>query len=100
MTKTTKSEPSALLEARISPEIKALWQKAADLEGRTLTDFVIASVQAVASKVIEQHQRLKLDFDDSEAFVNALLNPTQPNQALKKAAALRYKQVMGDGTHN
>ncbi|MEG4577087.1 DUF1778 domain-containing protein [Microcoleus sp. N3A4] len=99
MTKTTKSEPSARLEARISPEIKALWQKAADIEGCTLTDFVIASVQAVASKVIEQHQRLTLDLDDSEAFVNALLNPTQPNQALK-AAALRYKQVMGDGTHN
>ena len=44
-------------------------------------------------KNIEQHQRLKLDLDDSEAFMNnALLNPTQPNQALK-AAALRYKQV-------
>jgi uncharacterized protein (DUF1778 family) len=96
MTKTTKSEPSARLEARVSPEIKALWQKAADLEGRTLTDFVIASVQAVTCKVIEQHQRLKLDIDDSEAFVNALLNPTPANEALK-AAALRYKQVMGDG---
>jgi uncharacterized protein (DUF1778 family) len=93
MNKTIKSEPSARLEARISPEIKALWQKAADLEGRSLTDFIIASVQAVACQVIEQHQILKLDFEDSEAFVNALLNPTQPNQALK-AAALRYKQVM------
>jgi uncharacterized protein (DUF1778 family) len=91
MNKTTKSEPSARLEA--------LWQKAADLEGRTLTDFVIASVQAVACKVIEQHQILKLDLEDSEAFVNALLNPTQPNQALK-AAALRYKQVICDGTDN
>nr|MCF6374453.1 hypothetical protein [Tychonema sp. BBK16] len=29
--------------------------------------------------------------------MNALLNPTQPNQALK-VAALRYKQVMRDGT--
>ncbi|MFM9267932.1 DUF1778 domain-containing protein [Tychonema sp. BBK16] len=43
------------------------------------------------------NQRLKLDLDDSEAFMNALLNPTQPNQALK-VAALRYKQVMRDGT--
>lgn len=99
MNKTPKSEPSALLEARISPEIKALWQKAADLEGRSLTDFVIASVQTVACKVIEQHKRLKLDLEDSEAFVNSLLNPDLPNQALK-AAALRYKQVMGDGTND
>ena len=50
-------------------------------------------------KNIEQHQRLKLDLDDSETFVNALLNPTQPNKALK-AAALRYKQMMRDRTHN
>ena len=42
---------------------------------------------------------MKLDLDDSEAFVKALLNPTQPNQALK-AAVLRYKQVMRDGTGN
>jgi uncharacterized protein (DUF1778 family) len=42
---------------------------------------------------------MKLDLDDSEAFVNALLNPTPPNQALK-AAALGYKQVMRDGTDN
>ncbi len=38
----------ARLEARITPETKALLQKAADLEGRTLTDFVISSVQAEA----------------------------------------------------
>ncbi|MBD3562762.1 DUF1778 domain-containing protein, partial [Planktothrix sp. FACHB-1355] len=63
----------------------------------TLTDFVIASVQAAASKVIEQHQTLKLNLEDSEAFVNTLLNPPPPNEALK-AAALRYKQVMNNGT--
>lgn len=85
------SKSVARLEARVSPEIKALWQKAADLEGRTLTDFVIASVQAAALKTIEQHQVLQLGLEDSEAFVNALLNPPKPNQALK-AAALRYKQ--------
>jgi uncharacterized protein (DUF1778 family) len=85
----------ARLEARISPETKALLQKAADLEGRTLTDFIVATVQAEACRVIERHQTLKLSFEDSEAFVNALLNPPQPNNALK-AAALRYKKVIAD----
>jgi len=92
MAPATNPKSVARLEARVDPEIKALWQKAADLEGRTLTDFVIASVQAAACKVIEQHQILKLSVEDSEAFVNALLNPPKPNDALK-AAALRYKQV-------
>jgi len=92
MAPATNPKSVARLEARVDPEIKALWQKAADLEGRTLTDFVIASVQAAACKVIEQHQTLKLSVEDSEAFVNALLNPPKPNNALK-AAAQRYKQV-------
>lgn len=43
---------------------------------------------------VEQHQTLKLNQEDSEALVNALLNPPQPNEALK-SAALYYQQVMG-----
>lgn len=83
----------ARLEARISPETKALLQKAAELEGRTLTDFVVASVLAEARRVIQQHQTLQLSLEDSETFVDALLNPTQPNEPLK-ATVQRYKQVM------
>jgi uncharacterized protein (DUF1778 family) len=89
----TSTNTPARLEARLSQETKALVQKAADLEGRTLTDFVISSVQAAAYKVIEQHQTLKLSLEDSEAFTNAVLNPLQPNEALK-SAALRYKKTL------
>ncbi|MGA9379773.1 MAG: DUF1778 domain-containing protein, partial [Phormidium sp.] len=52
-----------------------------------------------ASKVIEQHLTLKLNLEDSEAFVNALLNPPSPNEALK-TAALRYKEVMENDTND
>ncbi|KYC36889.1 hypothetical protein WA1_45355 [Scytonema hofmannii PCC 7110] len=86
-------QPMVQLEASVAPEIKALWQKAADLEGVTLTDFVIASAQAAACKIIEQYQTLKLSLENSEALVEALLNPPQPSDALI-AAASRYKQVM------
>jgi uncharacterized protein (DUF1778 family) len=96
MNHTTCQKTSARLEARISPETKALIQKAADLEGRSLTDFVVATVQAAACKVIEQHQTLKLTVEDSEAFVDAILNPPKPNNALK-SAAVRYKQCRFNG---
>lgn len=99
MVNETHSKSTARLEARISPDTKALLQKAADLEGRTLTDFVVATVQAEALRVIEQHQTLKLNLEDSEAFVNALLNPPQPNDALK-AAAQRYKKEITDGSQD
>jgi uncharacterized protein (DUF1778 family) len=55
MATKASSRSTARLEARISPETKALLQKAADLQGRTLTDFVIASVQAEACRVIAQY---------------------------------------------
>jgi uncharacterized protein (DUF1778 family) len=87
----TGSNTLARLEARISHETKALVQKAADLEGRSLTDFVVSTVQAAAYKVIEQHQSLKLTMEESEAFVEAVLNPPIPGDALN-SAALIYKQ--------
>jgi uncharacterized protein (DUF1778 family) len=86
-----QSIPMARLEARVPQGVKELIQKAADLQGRTLTDFVTAIVEAEATRVIEQHHVLKLNLEDSEAFVEALLNPPEPNAALKKAAQ-RYKQ--------
>jgi uncharacterized protein (DUF1778 family) len=93
MTSEVNSKTAARLEARISPETKALIQKAADLEGRTLTDFVVASVQAAACRVIDQHQTLRLGLEDSEAFVNVILNPLPLNQSLQSAAQ-RYKKTM------
>ena len=91
----TPSKAIVRLEARISPETKSLIQKAADLEGRTLTDFVVASLQAEAYRVLEKHQKLKLNLEDSQAFVDALLNPLPPNDALKKAA-LRHKKLISN----
>lgn len=84
---------SARLEARTNQETKALIQKAADLEGRTLSAFLLESVRAAAIETIERHQTLKLTMRDSEAFADAILNPPAPNDALTAAAA-RYKQTI------
>ena len=85
----------ARIEARISVEAKALIQRAVDIEGTTLTDFISKSAQAAAQNVIETNQTLKLGIEDSKAFVEAILNPAEPNEALKKAAA-RYKKEFGN----
>ena len=51
------------LEARVSRDQKALFQRAAELQGRTLTDFVIASVHDAAIRVIEETQTIRLRRD-------------------------------------
>lgn len=50
------------------------------------------SVKAIAYKNIEQRQNLKLSKEDSEAFVEAILNPSKHNDALRKAIS-SYKQL-------
>lgn len=89
----TSVQPMARLEARLSSDVKALVQRAADLEGRTITDFVVASVKAEACRVIEQHTMLKLSLEDSQDFVNAVLNSPPPSLVLE-AAAKRYQKAV------
>jgi uncharacterized protein (DUF1778 family) len=93
--RTTASEPRRKrLEARVSPETKALFQEAATLEGRSLTDFVVSSAVESAKRVIRERELMGLSRRDRMAFVDSLLNPPAPNARLQKAAR-RYKQVLG-----
>ena len=82
------------LEARISGEKKAVLQHAAELSGRTLSEFVVESAQAAAMRVIQEHENIRLSQAEQIAFVTALLNPAAPNDRLRKAAA-NYRQQMG-----
>jgi uncharacterized protein (DUF1778 family) len=83
----------ARLEARISAEQKQLLEHAAELQGRTLTEFVIRSAQEAAREAIREHELLSLSARDTQAFVTALLKPLAPGERLKRAAA-RYKALM------
>ena len=75
------------LEALITADQKALFQRAADLSGRSLTDFVVSSLQEAAEEVIRTHEVMRLSGEDSAAFIDAILNPPEPNEYLKAAVA-------------
>jgi uncharacterized protein (DUF1778 family) len=89
------TEPIARIEARIAPEMKAMFQTAADIENITLCEFLVKSAREAAQSIIANHNVLKLSTEDSKAFVEALLNPAEPNEALKKAMR-RHHQEFGD----
>ena len=80
------SEKAERLEARLSQKQKALIQHAADLAGRSLTDFILSASQEAANKVIREHEVITLTAKESERFVDVLMSPPVPNLALKKAA--------------
>jgi uncharacterized protein (DUF1778 family) len=82
----------ARLEARISPAQKSVLQRAAALSGRTLTEFVVASAQEAASKVIQDHELIRLSRAEQTAFVKTLLAPPAPGAGLSKAATAYKKR--------
>lgn len=74
------------LEARISRSQKDLFQRAAQLQGRTLTDFVVSAAQDAAVRTIEEMQIIRLSAQDSRAFAEAMLRRRKPSQKLREAA--------------
>jgi uncharacterized protein (DUF1778 family) len=79
------------LEARITDEQRALFQRAADLQGRSLSDFVVATVHEKAVQTIESMEIIRLNAEESLKMAKAILNPREPNAKLR-AAAKRYME--------
>ncbi len=85
------STPAARLEARVPSEIHALFKRAAEIEGRTLTDFVVSAALKAAQKAINQAGVMRLSLADQERFANALLSPAPAVPALERAFSRRHK---------
>ena len=80
------AERAYRFDARLNEEQKLLIQRAADLEGRSMTDFVLHSAETAAERTIERRAMLILTARETEAFANAILGPAKPGPVLRKAA--------------
>jgi uncharacterized protein (DUF1778 family) len=85
---------SERLETRISKGQKELFVRAATLQGRSLTDFLIASAHDAALETVRTHDALRLSERDRQAFVSALLSPPAPAMTLRQAVK-RYRKRAG-----
>ena len=82
MTATAKKQ--ARLEARIAPEVHAVLKRAAEIEGRSITDFVVTAASAAARRTLEQAGTIRLSAESS-AFVAGLLSDARPIPTMRKA---------------
>jgi uncharacterized protein (DUF1778 family) len=76
---------STRLEARISPDTLAVVKRAAEIQGRSISDFVVAAAREAAEKAIEENQIIRLSLEDQQALVTAVLWPPAPSPALRRA---------------
>lgn len=98
-TKNRRSIPATKayrFDARLNEDQKILIQRAADLEGRTMTEFVLHSAEAAAQRTIQERAILILTARETETFVSSILNPRNPGRVLR-AAAKHYKIAIADG---
>ena len=79
--------PAARLEARLSSETLALLKRAAQLQGRSLTDFVVTAASEAAVRLISEHQLIQLSLEDQRRFAEALLNPPPEAPAIAAGRA-------------
>jgi uncharacterized protein (DUF1778 family) len=87
------TEPTSRLEARLPASIYAPLKRAAELQGRSLTDFVISAAHDAAQRAIEELAILRLSAEDQRRFAEALIHPPVPNAALKHAKRLHLENV-------
>lgn len=84
---------TARVEARIAPDALAVVRRAAELQGRSVSDFLVAAALKDAQRTIEDVQIIRLSIDDQTRFADLLLNPPHLAPAMKRALKARRRLI-------
>ena len=84
---------SARIEARLAPDVLASVKRAAEIQGRSVSDFVVSAARDAANKTIEQTEIIRLSVAGQRAFAQAIINPPAPSAGLKRAFASHRRLI-------
>jgi len=82
MAASTKDER---INLRLKQSAKQMLERAASLEGKTVSKYILSSALASAENTIHQHEVMELGVKEAEAFYNALATPVAVNEKLSEA---------------
>jgi uncharacterized protein (DUF1778 family) len=74
------------LELRLASDEKAIIERAAELSGSNTTDFVRSTMLTAAKEAVRMHEVIELTAGGSRVFVEALIDPPEPNEHLRALA--------------
>jgi uncharacterized protein (DUF1778 family) len=86
---------TARIEARIAPETLKIVRRAAEIQGRSISDFLVAAAQEAALKAVAEVEVIRLSREAQEEFVSLLLNPPAPSEALLRALE-RHRELVAE----
>lgn len=84
---------TARVEARIAPDALAVVRRAAELQGRSISDFLVAAALKDAHQTIEDAQIIRLSVDDQQRFAELLLDPPPLAPAMQRALKARKRLI-------
>lgn len=89
----SKPNRTARIEARIAPDALVVVRRAAELQGRSVSDFVVAAAQEAATRTIEAAQIIRLSVEDQRAIAAAILNSPSLTPAMERAV-VRHRKII------
>ncbi len=88
-TKFMHNTQQARFDTRLSKEQKLFFERAATIGGyRSLTDFVILTVQEKAKEIIKKNEAILASEKDSEIFFDAIMQTPKPASDLIDAVSV------------
>ncbi|MBI3759696.1 MAG: DUF1778 domain-containing protein [Deltaproteobacteria bacterium] len=90
---TSHANRTTRLETRISPDTLTMVKRAAEIQGRSVSDFVVSAAHEAAQKTIEEAQIIRLSVEDQRALAESILNPPEPSPALRRAKAAHERLI-------
>ncbi len=73
------------LHLRLDARSKRKLERAASYANKSVSEFTLANAIEAAEKVIVEHERMVVGDLDRDVFFEAILNPPEPNKALRDA---------------
>ncbi|MGB3637911.1 MAG: DUF1778 domain-containing protein [Rivularia sp. (in: cyanobacteria)] len=90
-------ENTVRVTARIPASIQQTLQKAAELSGATLNQFMVQAALKEAKKIIEDEGLIVLSEVDADRVFNLIENPPAPNGNLK-AAMRKHEEFFSENS--
>jgi uncharacterized protein (DUF1778 family) len=81
-------------EFRMTSSDRALFERAADLQGLKLSEFVLDALRERAQTALRENDVIILNGEDRKSFVEALMNPPRLNARLRRAL-VRHRESAG-----
>lgn len=82
------------ISTQVTPEVYAAIERAAELRGQSVAEFVAAAAQELACRAIAEARVIYLSVEDQRRIADGVLGPPPPNGALRRAAAA-HRRLLG-----